>query len=403
MCASTIISNTNLMLLEWKRRKHERNKLKMQLLLSKCLMNEALVKNRRQPTRSKNKNRSYDWWENIVNKEFSEQDWLENFRVGKDTFMFIVNELRVSLQPKGNILNSSRTISSVEKKVAIALFYLASVCEYRVVGHTFGIHKSTVHNIVHEFVNAVNKVLLHRFIKMPTEAEAIEVASYFQQTTVLPNIIGAIDGTHIPIKPPRQGHRDFINRKGWASVILQGVVDAKYRFMDICVKNPGATHDASVLTGSDLFRNVHTTMPKSSVQVGGRQVSYVLLGDAAYPLLPWLMKPYPSRHITPPQDSFNVYTSAGRVVVENAFGRLKARWRRLLKQCDVDHKFVPKLVAACCTLHNIIETHKGGFNMNWMQDVENAEIIFPQPHSTRATSSRDSFEAHNLREHLCNY
>nr|CAI5852533.1 unnamed protein product [Callosobruchus analis] len=403
MCASTIISNTNLMLLEWKRRKHERNKLKMQLLLSKCLMNEALVKNRRQPTRSKNKKRSYDWWENIVNKEFSEQDWLENFRVGKDTFMFIVNELRVSLQPKGNILNSSRTISSVEKKVAIALFYLASVCEYRVVGHTFGIHKSTVHNIVHEFVNAVNKVLLHRFIKMPTEAEAIEVASYFQQTTVLPNIIGAIDGTHIPIKPPRQGHRDFINRKGWASVILQGVVDAKYRFMDICVKNPGATHDASVLTGSDLFRNVHTTMPKSSVQVGGRQVSYVLLGDAAYPLLPWLMKPYPSRHITPPQDSFNVYTSAGRVVVENAFGRLKARWRRLLKQCDVDHKFVPKLVAACCTLHNIIETHKGGFNMNWMQDVENAEIIFPQPHSTRATSSRDSFEAHNLREHLCNY
>nr|CAI5841426.1 unnamed protein product [Callosobruchus analis]CAI5851193.1 unnamed protein product [Callosobruchus analis] len=97
------------------------------------------------------------------------------------------------------------------------------------------------------------------------------------------------------------------------------------------------------------------------------------------------MKPYPSYHITPPQDSFNVYTSAGRVVVENAFGRLKARWRRLLKQCDVDHKFVPKLVAACCTLHNIIETHKVGFNMNWMQDVENAEIIFPQPHSTRAT------------------
>nr|CAI5833901.1 unnamed protein product [Callosobruchus analis] len=97
---------------------------------------------------------------------------------------------------------------------------------------------------------------------MPTEAEAIEIASYFQQSTVLPNIIGAIDGTRIPIKPPRQGHRDFINRKGWASVILRGVVDAKYRFMDICVKNPGATHDASVLTGSDLFRNVHTTMPK---------------------------------------------------------------------------------------------------------------------------------------------
>nr|CAI5868545.1 unnamed protein product [Callosobruchus analis] len=171
----------------------------IQLLLSKCLINEALVKKGRQPARSKNKKRSYDWWENIVNKEFMEKDSLENFRVGKDLFMFIVNELRVSLQPKGNILNSSRTTSSVEKKVAIALFYLASVSEYLV---------------------------------------AIEIASYVQQTTILPIISGAIDGTHIPIKPPRQGQRDFINRKEWALVILQAVVDAKYRFKDICVKNP---------------------------------------------------------------------------------------------------------------------------------------------------------------------
>nr|CAI5869545.1 unnamed protein product [Callosobruchus analis] len=78
---------------------------------------------------------------------------------------------------------------------------------------TFGIHKSTVSNIVHEFVNTVNKVVLHRFIKMPKEAEAIEIASYFQQTTVLNNTIGAIGGTHIPTKPSRQGHGDFINRK----------------------------------------------------------------------------------------------------------------------------------------------------------------------------------------------
>nr|CAI5869544.1 unnamed protein product [Callosobruchus analis] len=138
--------------------------------------------------------------------------------------------------------------------------------------------------------------------------------------------------------------------------------------MDICVKNPGATHDASVLTGSRLYRNVHTTMPKSSVQVDGRQVPYVLLG---------------------------------RLVVENAFGRIKARSRRLLKQCDLDHKFVPKPVAACCTLHDFIEIRKVGFNM--MQDVENAEIFFPKLHSTGATSNRDSFEAHNLRKNLCNY
>lgn len=153
-------------------------------------------------------------------------------------------------------------ISSVEKKVAVALFYLASVCEYRIVGHTFGIHKSTVHNIVHEFILAVNKILLPQYIKMPLEAETIEIASFFEVSTHLPNIVGAIDGTHIPIKPPEDGHRDFINRKGWPSIILQGVVDSKYKFIDICVKNPGSAHDASVLAGSNLYQNINNLMPQ---------------------------------------------------------------------------------------------------------------------------------------------
>lgn len=236
--------------------------MKKQLLRCLLLTNEALIDVGKIRARSKNKKRSYEWWEKIVKKEFSEQDWLENFRVGKDTFRFIVEELKHVLRPKDNILNNTRVISCVEKKVAVALFYLASTCEYRVVGHTFGIHKSTVHNIVHEFVLAVNQILLPRYIKMPSETEANETASLFVHSTHLPNIIGAIDGTHIPIKPPHEGHRDFINRKGWASIILQGVVDAKYQFIDICVKNPGATHDASVLAGSDLYKNIHNIIPK---------------------------------------------------------------------------------------------------------------------------------------------
>lgn len=41
----------------------------------------------------------------------------------------------------------------------------------------------------------------------------------------IPQVIGCIDGTHIPALAPSNGYWDFVNRKGWTSYDLQGVVD----------------------------------------------------------------------------------------------------------------------------------------------------------------------------------
>ena len=43
------------------------------------------------------------------------------------------------------------------------------------------------------------------------------------------------------------------------------------------------------------------------------------------------------------------------MVVENAFGRLKGRWRCLLKRMDFMLENVPNIVATCVILHNICE------------------------------------------------
>ena len=54
----------------------------------------------------------------------------------------------------------------------------------------------------------------------------------------------------------------------------------------------------------------------------------IILGDGAYPLLPWFVTPYPfGLALTRPQRKFNKKLSEGRVHVERAFGILKARWR----------------------------------------------------------------------------
>lgn len=51
-----------------------------------------------------------------------------------------------------------------------------------------------------------------------------------------------------------------------------------------------------------------------------------LIGDAGYPLLPWLLKPFPhNTNLSSRQKTFNYRLSRARIVSENAFGRLKAR------------------------------------------------------------------------------
>ena len=85
-------------------------------------------------------------------------------------------------------------------------------------------------------------------------------------------------------------------------------------------------------------------------------IPLVILGDPAYPLLQWVMKPYTDNgRLTQQESTFNYRLSRARVVTENAFEILKGCWRFLMKRNDTDLDQMPTLVTACVVLHSICE------------------------------------------------
>ncbi|EZA59385.1 hypothetical protein X777_00507, partial [Ooceraea biroi] len=137
------------------------------------------------------KKRNTDWWEQIVQNHFNEEDWLESFR--------LCDQLKNELPPSVNQLGVREPIS-VQKQVAVCVYFLSSYCEYHVVGNVFGIHKSTVWKCVHKVVD----------IFMPKNDECQTIAALFERRTNIPQLIGAIDGSHIPILPPSDDNIEII-------------------------------------------------------------------------------------------------------------------------------------------------------------------------------------------------
>ena len=194
------------------------------------------------------KPRSGEWWDTIVSSTFDDNDWKENFRLSKRTFIILCNHLRRYIEKCDTRLRPS---ISVEKSVAMTLWKLATSCEYRTIGHLFGVARGTACVIVNDVCKAIVKVLLKKYIKLPQGQRLLTVVNDFETKFGYPQCFGAIDGTHIA---PEQCPKDYYNRKGYHSILMQGVVDSNYCFSDIYIGWPGSVHDARMFCSSNVFK-----------------------------------------------------------------------------------------------------------------------------------------------------
>ena len=85
---------------------------------------------------------------------------------------------------------------------------------------------------------------------------------------------------------------------------------------------------------------------------GNKQMSYVLVGDDAFALKPYLMKPDAQQGLGAEKRVYNYMHNRARRILENLFGILANRWRftRNLLHPDV----IEVLVSAALVLHNFL-------------------------------------------------
>ena len=110
---------------------------------------------------------------------------------------------------------------------------------------------------------------------------------------------------------------------------LQDIVDADNCFLGVCIGWPGSVHDTRVFVHSPIYSLIteKVLLPNKPVSINGVNVPLFLTGDSVYPLQTWLMKPFPqSGVLTNEEKQCNYRMSRACIVVENVYGRLKARW-----------------------------------------------------------------------------
>ena len=176
----------------------------------------------------------------------------------------------------------------------------------------------------------------------------------FEEKIGFPQVLGCIDGTHIPIKcTTEKGHEYFCYKMRY-SINVQGICDEICLFLDVDASWPGSTHGAKVYKNSiinNMFQS-NTFPGESRILVENLDnVPPLLIGDPAYPLLPNVMKEY-SSCFSNDEVLFNEMLRSTRNQIECAFGRLKARWRILMRPIDIDIQHVPSLIHTCFILHN---------------------------------------------------
>ena len=170
---------------------------------------------------------------------------------------------------------------------------------FRSVGKKFDMGKSSLFTSFYRVIRALNAIA-GDVIKWPDTNRRKVIENDFRQLGRIKGVVGAVDGTYVPIKAPREFPNVYINRKCFHGITLQAICDNGLKFTNCFAGFPSSVSDTRIFQKSSIYSKLSTL---SDQYLSSGQF---VIGDKAYPTNKFCIAPYIERlNITLREKSFN--------------------------------------------------------------------------------------------------
>jgi nuclease HARBI1 len=272
-------------------------------------------------------------------EEYDDRTFQERFRMTKVSTLILLGKVELQLQHASDRNHALPPMY----QLLIALRFFATGSFQIVVSDLAGVHKSTACRAVHRVARAIAN-LRSKYVQFPqSDEERTQTMREFYAIAQFPGVLGTIDCTHIPIMSPGGDNAElYRNRKGYFSINVQTIANARLMITDIVARWYGSAHDATIFSNCAI----RAQFENGIIPCGH------LLADNGYGVKPYMLTPLLSP-VSEPEKRYNRCQISTRNTVERQYGVWKRRFPalKLGMRTTVENALV--VIIATSVLHNM--------------------------------------------------
>ena len=183
------------------------------------------------------------------------------------------------------------------------LRYIASGESFRSLEYQFRISRQTISRVISMVAKAIIHKMEDAYLKtLNTVEEWLLISEKLSQYWNFPNMISTVDGKHLILQQPCNSGSHYRNYKGMDSIILMAVVGPEYQFLFAGVGMNRKNSDRGKCLQSPMRKALEKntlSLPKPKpLHENHKETLFVCVGDDAFPLTNYMMKPYPKKDLT---------------------------------------------------------------------------------------------------------